>query len=427
MAVSYTERLQADIESHQRKKIMNMRKVWTCIITILILLLMLTSCADESGSAQFLLGCENTTIKIGQLEQIVCWGSIIGNYYYVSDLKNFQYVSEDPSIATVDETGLVTGVAPGVVTIHIAAEYTAKQGENKFAYTYTYYSNITMTVISPASIADINIIQSQSTMPSVVFPEGYTGPKTGTLSIDDPSIASIGTDGRITGLKPGTTIAHFNQRGAIVSFGVTVESIFLFTPSSIDAIAGIPQTVRVTYNARYSGGTQGKWTSSDLSLVSVSAPGVVTGLQNTAGSAVLTYTVAGVSGTVPVTVRPLFSVLSDTDDEVVKGYKAQLSVSFDSAYTGDTAGTWVSSDDTIATISEDGKVKGIKAGTATVTFTHTATGLVSTREIKVILPEKVNSEPKAAATPAPTPTPRTYVCTRTHVCTQARTQARTHA
>ena len=169
---------------------------------------------------------------------------------------------------------------------------------------------------------------------------------------------------------------------------MTVENIFLFTPSSIDAIAGVPQTIKVAYIARYSGDTQGNWASSDPSLVSVSASGAVTGLQNTAGSAVLTYTVAGVSGTVPVTVRPLFTVLSDNDNnEVVKDYKMQLSVNFDPAYTGDTAGNWVSSDDTIATVSEDGKVKGIKAGTATVTFTHTASGVQSSCTVIVTNPQ----------------------------------------
>jgi len=145
------------------------------------------------------------TIQVGQSEKIYMYFQPHG-YEYASDLRDIRYASGDPSIATVDQNGWITAVAPGVVTIHIGGQYTAKEsGQDE--QTFPLYKTLQITVLSPASIADIDIIQSESVIPSVVFPEGYTGPETGTWSIDDPCIASIGMDGRITRLKPGTTRA----------------------------------------------------------------------------------------------------------------------------------------------------------------------------------------------------------------------------
>jgi hypothetical protein len=45
--------------------------------------------------------------------------------------------------------------------------------------------------------------------------------------------------------------------------------------------------------------------------------------------------------------------------------------------------TWKSSDETVATVSTAGKVKGIKYGTATITCTSNATGLSTTCKVTV--------------------------------------------
>lgn len=50
---------------------------------------------------------------------------------------------------------------------------------------------------------------------------------------------------------------------------------------------------------------------------------------------------------------------------------------------GDQSVTWKSSDKTIATVSKTGKVKGIAAGTATITCTSVATGLSTTCKVTV--------------------------------------------
>lgn len=103
-----------------------------------------------------------------------------------------------------------------------------------------------------------------------------------------------------------------------------------------------------------------KWTSSNKSVATVSTKGVVKGIK--AGSATITATISSKKYTCKVTVP------------VIKLNKTSLSVEAGETYILSMSGTtktvtWASSNKSIATISSKGVVKGIKAGTVTITAT----------------------------------------------------------
>ena len=114
------------------------------------------------------------------------------------------------------------------------------------------------------------------------------------------------------------------------------------------------------------------WSSSDPSVVSVTQEGVLTAVG--IGTATITVTTEDgghtSSCTVTVTGINVESVsLSHTTLEIAKDATAQLTATVLPENASNPAVTWESSDETIATVSENGLVTGIKAGTATITVT----------------------------------------------------------
>jgi gliding motility-associated-like protein len=132
----------------------------------------------------------------------------------------------------------------------------------------------------------------------------------------------------------------------------------------------VGNTTTITSN----GDTGGTWTSSNTSIATVSASGVVTGIA--AGSTTITYTVNG-SGSCPGSDLATLSVNVNSGPEA-GSLSGTASVCVGSTTTitsnGDSGGTWSSSNTSIATVSASGVVTGIAAGSATITYSVNGSG-----------------------------------------------------
>ena len=76
--------------------------------------------------------------------------------------------------------------------------------------------------------------------------------------------------------------------------------------------------------------------------------------------------------------------LSKSKATIEKGKTLTLKATVTPETLEDKSVTWESSDPSIATVNENGRVKGIKAGTATITCTSVATGLKGTCTVTVL-------------------------------------------
>jgi len=173
--------------------------------------------------------------------------------------------------------------------------------------------------------------------------------------------------------------------GGNIVINVALNSIALNKTAPFTMAKGAKDTLTVTGNP--AGALDGKkveWTSSDANVVKVDGNGNIEAVGG--GKAAVTASVEGKSASVEITVNvPLNAIsLNKNSLELPKGTAETLTVAYDPAdATEDKAVTWTSSDKSVAAVDKDGKVTGIKAGTATVTA-ETAKGLKAACEVKVV-------------------------------------------
>ena len=126
------------------------------------------------------------------------------------------------------------------------------------------------------------------------------------------------------------------------------------------------------------------WKSSNKKVATVTEDGEVKGIK--AGTATITCTskMSGTKATCKVTIIDGNVSLDKTEVTLEKGSTVTLKATVLPETLEDKSVTWTSSDKKVATVTTKGKVKGVKAGTATITCTSNATGLSATCKVTVI-------------------------------------------
>ena len=245
---------------------------------------------------------------------------------------------------------------------------------------------------------------------------------TSSASIADVVKGENGNTATVTGLKAGTvTITATTTDGSNIRGTYTITVIVLvedFTlPASTSVVYGENATLSLTVepsDATYKARTDFTWESSDEDIVSVSASGVVTGVD--LGTATITVTSHnGIVKSCEVTVtNPTAEVVvgpaDPENDELIVGEKDLLlmAVAYGKDGTTDEVAqdfTWSTSDASVATVkkSADGAlatVTGLKAGTVTITATaNDGTNVKGTYAVTVIVPVTGLKLPESAELP----------------------------
>jgi len=208
--------------------------------------------------------------------------------------------SSNPTVATVGaNTGIVTGVQEGTVTISASAD--GATGSKAILVTPPVVGSI--TVAGPASIK----LYDQGTFVATVKDAGgHTIIRTVTWSVSDPAKASISSTGVVNAEAEGSVTITATAEGASGTAPLTIA------PPGVDRVeivgtANLQVGQSQAFSARtYDVGNHeltGRvvtWSSSAPGIASVSAGGTVTGVAN--GTANITATAEGKSGLLSVTV-----------------------------------------------------------------------------------------------------------------------------
>ena len=251
------------------------------------------------------------------------------------------YSSSDTLVATVDNTGLVTGISNGSVII-----------------TYTDNNNCTGTkqinVISPTITGFDEVCVSGSIQLTSSGSSGFFSP----WSSANNNIASVSYGGVVTGNSAGTVDIYFedNQTGCVGTKTITViPSPTISGGNSICA----NNTLQLTGSGTPNSSTP--WTSSDNTIATVDNNGLVTGVLN--GNVIISYTASnGCSTTKNITIG---GINLNGNNSICINATTQ----FSGSGVPNANNPYVSSDTSIATVSSTGVVTGISGGTATITYT----------------------------------------------------------
>jgi uncharacterized protein YjdB len=254
---------------------------------------------------------------------------------------------------------------------------------------------------SPASV------QQGSTVQLTATPKDANGtPLPGrvvTWSSTNTAVATVSGSGLVSGAAEGSATITATSEGQSGTSSVTV------TPASVASVTVAPspasvqmgQSIQLTATPKDANGTPltGRvvtWSSTNTAAATVDGSGLVTGVA--AGSATITATSEGKSGTSVVTVSvPVASVtVTPSPASVQQGSTVQLTATPRDANGTPLTGrvvTWSSNNTAVATVNSSGLVRGVAPGSATITATSEGQSGTSSMT--------VTSVPVASVTVAP--------------------------
>ncbi len=228
--------------------------------------------------------------------------------------KSLTWKTSDASIATVDGSGVVTGVKAGTVTITA----TAKDGSKKSGSCKVTVNPILVSSVSvDKTTADLKVGDSVK-LTAAVAPANATN-KNVTWSSDNAKVATVDNAGTVKAVAEGTahivvTATDGSGKAAICTVKVT-KKIVDVTKVTLDQTAveiKANETVTLTATVAPSDATDKTvtWTSSDTTVATV-ANGVVTPVAG--GETTITAKAGKVTATCVVTVIAEKDALAETD------------------------------------------------------------------------------------------------------------------
>jgi len=222
------------------------------------------------------------------------------------------------------------------------------------------------------------------TLKASLYPTGLAD-KSVTWKSSNKKVAKVSSKGKVKAVKAGTATITCTSKmtGAKATCKVTViNGTVTLSETELFIEKGTKKTLEATVTPTTLEDKSVTWTTSNKKIATVSSTGKVKGVKYGTATITCTCVATGVSATCKVTVGDV--VLSKSEVSVKKGKTAKLTATVYPTTLEDQSVTWTTSNKKIATVSSSGKVKGIKAGTVTITCTSVATGLSATCTVTVV-------------------------------------------
>lgn len=313
------------------------------------------------------------------------------------------WTSTDTSIATVDETGLVTLKRAGTTYITVQPKESISDQIRAECRLTVVQSSTSLTFAEKEMSLSVG---EQKEIKYTLLPENSTSVIT--WNSLDTSIASVNNTGMVTAVKVGQTyITAVTEEGYVASCLIKVTQqatgiILDVTDLTLDV--GDTYAVKYTLQPVHSTETSLIWTSQNEEIATVDLEGRITGVSQ-GTTTIFVKTKSGNVEYVFVTVRQSVKglTLDTTSKKIEKGESFTLKPIFSPTTVTNTNVTWKSSDTGVVTVSEEGKVEGIGAGAAVVTCISEDGKLEANCVVTVIEIIEITPVPTATITPTEKP------------------------
>ena len=235
----------------------------------------------------------NSNIRVGQSVQLVA--SPVNESGAAVSNQSVTWKTDNAAVATVEASGMVTGVAPGSATI--TGTVGTKSGTIPIAVSVVPVSTIEVSSPTnplPAGVPITLTIVAKDSANRILTGRSFT------YASSNGNVATVSSTGTVTGKTPGGVVITVQSEGKSAD---GVFTVVLGPPSSIVIGGGetyVGGTNQMTAALRDPAGnalaaSSFEWSTSDAGRVSISQSGVITGLA--AGLVTITARSASVSGT----------------------------------------------------------------------------------------------------------------------------------
>jgi len=302
--------------------------------------------------------------------------------------KCLKWSSDNSTVVSIDEkTGEITALKVGEVTITA----TVDDGSDILA--------TCKVQVTPLQASDIELITTSAikTIPTLleanVLPAKADNKKLTWTSLT-PTIATITEDGIITGLKRGTAqVKATTMDGSNISktFDVQIKCLAISSislPSDFSIIKTDKKQLEYTVYPAASDSQKLKWSSNNTDIASVDEnTGVITA--HKVGDAIITVTAtdgSDVSASTIIHVTPLkvSNIEIEKEIKLLRTTSTTLAPTVTPELADNKTLKWTSDNENIATVTQEGVVKGVNVGSANITATTTdGTELSATCKVTV--------------------------------------------
>ncbi len=302
--------------------------------------------------------------------------------------KTVTWSSGDETIATVDQSGKVRAVAEGTVTVTV----TTSDGGYQASCSVNVLPAASGVTVNPAELS-LKVGGDPVTLAATVAPANAFD-KTVTWSSSNESVATVDQSGMVTPVGKGSAVIAVTTAGGsfTAECSVTVKLPVLevlLDPGDLTMKVGqAAGTLTATVLPEDADDKTVSWSSDNTEVVTVEN-GVVRAVAKGKATIAVTTNDGNLSAVCHVTVIQPVTGVSLTPSGifmVVGGEPGKLKADVTPNNADNKSVTWSSSNESVATVDENGNVTAVGTGTSTVTVTTADGGYTASCVVNAIDP-----------------------------------------